>query len=148
MSCECASCENTHLNDRCSHPQCTLNTVHHDLSDQSHPVHVLSSECNMLRSQPNTVHDIISDESHAVLSFECNMLSSQPKITGYRNESSNNDSDDSESQSDEKVEFAQGPDEELDFGLLNSSGRKNMVMDSDSENNTDQSEVDDISDVL
>ena len=86
------------------------------------------------------MHDIISDESHAVLSSECNMLSSQPKITGYCNESSDNASDDSESQSDEAVEFAQGPDEELDFGLINSSGRKNMVMDSDSD--TDQSEAD------
>ena len=77
--------------------------LHHDLSDQSHPVRVLSSESKMLRSQPNTVHDVISDESHAVLSFECNMLSSQPKITGYCNESSDSDSDDSESQSDEEV---------------------------------------------
>ena len=102
----------------------------------------------MLRSQPNTVHDIISDESDAVLSSECNMLSSQPKITGCCNESSDSDSDDSESQSDEEVDFVQSPDEELDFGLLNSSGTKNMVMDSDSENGTDQSEVDDISDVL
>ena len=94
------------------------------------------------------MHDIISDESHAVLSSKCNMLSSQPKITGYCNEPSDSDSDDSESHSDKEVDFAQGPDEELDFGLLNSSGRKNMVMDSDSENGTDQSEVDDISDVL
>ena len=115
--------------------------MHHDLSDQSHAVHVLSSECNdMFTSQPNTLHDI----SHAALSSECNVLSSQPKSTYHCDESSDNDSDDSESQSDEEVDFAQGRDEELDFCLLNSSGRKRIVLDSDSENDTDQSEVDDM----
>ena len=58
--------------------------------------------------------------------------------------------EDSERQSDEEVDFTQGGDEEPDFGLLNSSGRKNMVMDSDSENDTDQGELDDddIDDIL
>ena len=58
--------------------------------------------------------------------------------------------EDSERQIDEEVDFTQGGDEEPDFGLLNSSGRKNMVMDSDSENDTDQGELDDddIDDIL
>ena len=78
------------------------------------------------------------------------MFTSQRKITDYCDESSDNDSDDSESQSDDKVDFALGRrEEEVDFGLLTSSGSKNIVMNSDSENDTDQSEVDDmISDIL
>ena len=124
VGCKCASCENPQQTDRCSDSQCTLSTVHHDLSDQSHAAQVRSSECNdMFTSQPNTLHDT-SDQSHAVLSSECSMLSSQPKFTNYCDELTDIDSDDSESQSDEEVDFAQGRDKELDFGLLNSSERK------------------------
>ena len=65
----------------------------------------------MFTSQPNTLHDI-NDQSHAALSSECNMLSSQPKITDHCDESSDNDSDDSESQSDKEVDIAQGRGEE------------------------------------
>ena len=114
VGCKCASCENPQQTDRCSDSQCTLSTVHHDLNDQSHAVQAGSS---------NTLHDT-SDQSHAVLSSECSMLSSQPKFTNYCDELSDIDSDDSESQSDEEVDFAEGRDEELDFGLLNSSERK------------------------